>query len=170
MPAGLTLAGDGTISGTPTANGRARLTIAASTATDCNGNAIYTLNVGAPRWLAIGPDSGGAANLKTFDGAGQPLAGPLVSLLAAPPSYRGGVRVAVGDVNGDGVFDLVGGAGPGVGPIVAVFDGATGAMLHTFFAFDPRFTGGVHVAAGDVSGDGLADVIVGAGEGGAPAV
>ena len=77
--------------------------------------------------------------------------------------FAGGVRVAVGDVNGDGVQDVIAGAGPGAGAEVKVYSGADGALLHDFFAWPlGSFTGGVFVAAGDVNGDGRADVIVGA--------
>jgi hypothetical protein len=40
----------------------------------------------------------------------------------------------------------------------------------SFRAFDPQVRTGVFVAAGDVTGDDRAEVIVGAGEGGVPAV
>src|SRR5262249_7428485 len=53
------------------------------------------------------------------------------------------------------------GVGSGAGPHVKVFDGATGAEVRSFFAFD-GFSGGVFVAAGDLNGDGRAEVIVGA--------
>src|SRR5205814_1813081 len=89
---------------------------------------------------------------------------------AYDPNFHGGVQVATGDVNGDGVDDVITGAGPGGGPHVKVFDGATGAVLRSFFAYDDAFRGGVFVAAGDVNKDGFADVVTGAGAGGGPHV
>jgi hypothetical protein len=90
--------------------------------------------------------------------------------LAFDPSFTGGVRVAVGDVTGDGYPDLVVAPGPGGGPQVKVYDGATGNVRATFYAFDPSFTGGVYVAVGDVDGDGRGEVIASAGPGGGPRV
>jgi len=63
------------------------------------------------------------------------------------------------------------GAGPGApGGHVKVFDGQTGLELLSFFAFDPNFTGGVRVAAGDVDGDKIPEIITGAGIGAQPHV
>jgi VCBS repeat-containing protein len=87
--------------------------------------------------------------------------------------FDGGVRVARADVNGDGIPDVIAGAGPGAGPNVRVFDGRGYAMagpLGSFFAFDPSLSTGVFVAAGDVDGDGHADVIVSADAGATPHV
>jgi hypothetical protein len=78
--------------------------------------------------------------------------------------------VAGGDVNGDGRADIITGAGNPGGPHVKVFSGADGSLLQSFFAYAPSFFGGVTVAAGDVNGDGFADVITGAGAGGGPHV
>src|SRR4051812_2468817 len=60
--------------------------------------------------------------------------------------FTGGVSVAAGDVNGDGILDLITGAGPDGGPHVKVISGATGQQLNSFYAYEPGFTGGVFVA------------------------
>src|SRR5262249_21381824 len=53
-------------------------------------------------------------------------------------------------------------------PHVKAFSGLNGALLTQFFAYDATFRGGVFVAAGDVTGDGKADIITGPGSGGGP--
>src|SRR4051794_36056782 len=78
------------------------------------------------------------------------------------------LTVAVGYVNG--APEIIAGAGPGGGPQVTVFDGTTGQLLRAFYGLSPSFTGGVFVAAGDVNGDGLPDIIVGADRSGGPQV
>jgi hypothetical protein len=114
---------------------------------------------------AAGP--GGGPHIKVFNGA---TFGLLDQFMAYDPAFRGGVYVAVGDVNGDGTPDIITGAGQGGGPHVKVFDGRTGATIDSFFAYDAAFRGGVTVAAGDVNGDGKADIVTGAGQGGGPHV
>lgn len=116
--------------------------------------------------FAVAAGAGGTPRVRTYDFAGNPK----LDFLAFEPSFSGGVRVAVGDITGDGVDDIVVGAGPGGGPRVRVFDGRNGEVLQDFFAFESTFTGGVYVGAADVTGDGRADIVVGAGSLGAPRV
>jgi FG-GAP-like repeat len=85
-------------------------------------------------------------------------------------AFTGGARVGAGLVNSGGTPDIVVGAGPGGSPQVMVFDGVTLATIHNFLPYSPGFTGGVYVAAGDINGDGSADIITGAGPGAVPQV
>jgi subtilisin-like proprotein convertase family protein len=117
--------------------------------------------------LVVGADAGGGPEVEVLN---QATLAPIMAFFAYDPAFMGGVRVATGDVNGDGVPDIITGPGPSGGPDIRVFDGKTGALIREFMAFDPRFTGGVFVAAGDVNGDGFADIIVGADAGGGPEV
>ncbi len=61
------------------------------------------------------------------------------------------------------------GAGPGGGPQVKAYDN-DGVERYSFFAYDPAYRGGVVVSLGDVTGDGLADMVTGTLAGGAPHV
>jgi hypothetical protein len=124
---------------------------------DVNGDGVLDVITGA--------GAGGGPHVKVFDGATGDI---LASFFAYDPSFTGGVSVAGADLNGDGKADVITGAGPGGGPHVKAFDVNTGTVLASYFAYDSSFRGGVNVAAGDVTGDGLADIVTGAGPGGGP--
>jgi hypothetical protein len=91
------------------------------------------------------------------------------------PNFRGGARAGIGDLNGDGTGDLLVSAGFGGGPRVAGFDGKTLTSSKTrlfadFFLFEEGLRNGVFITAGDLDGDGKAEVIGGGGPGGGPRV
>lgn len=107
--------------------------------------------------IVVGSDAGPVATVQVFDSR----SGALLQTLQPFDQYTLGVKVATGDVNGDGIADIIVSAGAGApGGHVRVFDGATFAEVASFFTF-VGYTGGVNIAAGDVDGDGFADVIVG---------
>src|SRR5262245_16048727 len=113
--------------------------------------------------IITGAGPGGGPHVRVLSGA---TGTETLGFYAYDEPFRGGVFVAAGDINGDGVDDIVTGAGEGGGPHVKVFDGRSGQLLDQFMAFDPNFAGGVRVAVGDITGDGRADIICGAGPGG----
>jgi hypothetical protein len=91
--------------------------------------------------------------------------GALAYALSSPdptPDYTFGSAVATGDVNGDGMAEVIVGA-----PFdneVHVFAGADGSLLYSLSMPNPTSgaTFGQALATGDVNGDGKADIIVAA--------
>ena len=92
------------------------------------------------------------------------------AFFAFDQAFTGCVFVAVQDVNGDGILDIIAAAGAGGGPEVRIFNGDALTILRAFFAYDQSFSGGVSDATIDLSNDGILDLVAGAGAGGAPDV
>jgi hypothetical protein len=91
--------------------------------------------------------------------------GALISVFQAyEPTYREGVRVAVGDIDGDGLPEIITAPGHDHSPLVKVFNFA-GTLITSFLAYDSSYTGGVTVAVGDVDGNGRNDIITGPSQG-----
>jgi hypothetical protein len=125
-------------------------------------------NAGLIRTFAVPseetPTGGGTAGNPFFGGPGGVQTGILLNPGLAPgaltpggagsaglvdplfANLRGGVRVAAVDWDGDGLDDIVTGAGPGSAPRVRVFNAATGAEIASILAFNPTFLGGINVA------------------------
>ncbi|MFN6050095.1 MAG: FG-GAP repeat domain-containing protein, partial [Planctomycetia bacterium] len=117
--------------------------------------------------LVTGPNAGGGPHIKVYDGKTNQV---IYEFMAYAPTFTGGVSVSLADVNGDGRLDIVTGTGKGGGPHVIAFDGMSGRQILSFMAYNPAFRGGVFVAAGDMNGDGYAEIVTGTGVGGGPHV
>lgn len=131
--------------------------------------------------VAIGHLEGKKKDLEVVVGSG-PGRAPVVSVFSShgnlirqfapyPDHMRAGVNVAAGDVDGDGWDEIITGTMRDGGPHIRVFN-QQGQPVYTtgFFAFDSGFRGGVSVAAADVNGDGVDEIVAGAGVGGGPQV
>ncbi|MFM7539867.1 MAG: FG-GAP-like repeat-containing protein, partial [Planctomycetota bacterium] len=79
--------------------------------------------------------------------------------------FQGKVTISTGDINGDGVPDILTGSGIGNRPHVRVFNGVDLSNVASFFVLETSLMGEVSVAAGDINGDGRADIIAAAGRG-----
>lgn len=115
--------------------------------------------------IVLGAGPGGGPHVRIFSSQGKLIS----QFFAYNPEFKGGVKVAVGDVDGDGLGEIITGAGPGGGPHVRVFDLA-GNIKAQFFAYEDNFRGGLDLAAGDIDGDGQSEIVTGAGPGGGPHV
>jgi uncharacterized delta-60 repeat protein len=132
--------------------------------------------------LVLTPDQGGGPRVRVFTIFGGILTQRDDFFGIDDTSFRGGARAALGDLNGDGRPELIVGAGFGGGPRVAIYTGAgllrgdanPQHLVQDFLPFlgddASRLRNGVSVTAGDLNGDGYAEVIVGGGPGGAPRV
>ncbi|MDD5039817.1 MAG: L,D-transpeptidase [Patescibacteria group bacterium] len=80
--------------------------------------------------------------------------------LAFGSDFSGGASIAVCDLEGDGVTEIIVGAGPNGGPQVRILS-HEGIPKFTpgFFAYEINFRGGVNVACGDLDGNGTAEII-----------
>ncbi len=110
----------------------------------------------------------GTQHIKVFDLA---QGKEIDSFFAHDQKVAGGVRIGWGDANGDGIPDLFTVNGPGnVVTTVKVFNGKNRDVLGEFPVLDNKYRGGAYIVAGDVTGDGVANAIVGLDAGAVPLV
>lgn len=117
--------------------------------------------------MIVGAGPGGPPRVKVFSGADLSV---MADFFAFDAGATTGVNVAVGDVNGDGINDVITGSGPGGGPRVRILNGNGFSEISSFFAYTPAFVGGVSVAAGDFDGDGRDEIVTAPGAGHTPQV
>jgi hypothetical protein len=118
--------------------------------------------------VAVPGSTGHAAEVKIYDDNGDKL----VATVTPFQGFEGTPSVAMGDIDDDGVYDLVVGAGKDHAPEVVVYAGkakegksAFETELARFQAFDSGATGGVGVAASQIDGSTADNIIVGSGPG-----
>ena len=72
----------------------------------------------------------------------------------------GGVRVAAADLDGNGRAEIVTAPGPGGGPNIRLFTKQGQAIGTGFMAGSGKPANGTFVTAGDLNGDGQAEIAV----------
>ena len=124
-----------------------------------------SLQIFLPQRFVVGSDVGIDSRVRVFGSDRTEVAN-----FSPFPGFTGGTRVAMVDVNGDGVPDIVAATGPGVPNLIRVFDGKDNSLLFEMQPFEESFTGGVFVVAGDVTGDLRDELVVTPDVGGGPRV
>jgi len=111
--------------------------------------------------VGAGPGEGNEGLVKVFNGDGTET-----GLEFRAHGYGYGVNVAAGDINGDGVDEIITAPGPGAdNPAeIRIYD-KNGNELENLRITAGQYGYGANVAGGDLNGDGYYEVVVGAGEG-----
>lgn len=115
--------------------------------------------------VVTAPAAGGGPHLKIFNSNGRVLS----QFFVYPNNFLGGVNVAAGDVNGDGVVEIITAPAGNYEPQVKIFN-AQGQLLKEFLAFNKNFHGGVNVAISDINADSTGEIVAAAAAGGGPQV
>jgi hypothetical protein len=119
--------------------------------------------------IITGTGKGSGPHVRTFNYIGNAVFTP--GFFPYNSAFRGGVRVGVGDLDGNGREEILTVPGIGGGPQVRVFDRyGRASVTNGFFAFEKSFSGGSFVAGGDTNQDGLDEIIVSVGSGSAPLI
>jgi len=112
--------------------------------------------------------AGRPTEVKVYDGNGDRL----VATVMPFSGFEGTPSVAMGDIDDDGVYDLVVGAGKDHAPELVVYAGKASngnapftKELARFEAFDSAARGGISVAASQIDGSTADNIIVGSGPG-----
>lgn len=118
--------------------------------------ALADLDGDGTKEIITGAGQGGGPHVRIFNKDGKPLVG---GFFAYDKNFRGGVKVAVMDLEGDGTKEIITSAGTGGGPHIRIFNKDGRPLVGGFFAYDKNFRGGVSIAVGDTDGDGTKEVI-----------
>ncbi len=103
------------------------------------------------------PGKNAWTELKVFDGRSFKQLTTLLPYKDA--AWWAGAYIATGDTNGDGRDEIVDGLDAGCCTTLHVLDGVSGNDLSGFYPYGSNSEVGARVAAGDLNGDGTADVI-----------
>jgi hypothetical protein len=188
LPAGLSLEeATGILSGRATELGKTVVTVRMTDGTGSQWDVVVDLRVDpANKAMLVSAGLGSNNNLNalspsmvnplshlngtavTLWGTAAPDAGSVphaVGQIVPYVGYTGQVNLFLEELNKDGRPIAITGTGPGAAPHVMVIDVQSGEVLHSFYAFDPAFKGGINVSAGDFNNDGVNDIVVISGQG-----
>lgn len=124
--------------------------------------AAYDFNKDGSKEIVVAVASGGGPQVMTYSQTGKRLS---AGFFAFDKNFRGGVNIAVADLDRDGKGDIVAAPASGLAPTIKLFN-EQGRGIGSFLAYAQNFKGGVNVSVGDVDGDGRTEIVTGPAAGG----
>jgi len=118
--------------------------------------------------IAVAYGAGNAPQVRIYNTSGRLLK----TIFPYEASYRGGVKVAVANIDGRANHsraEIITAPGRGHDPLVKIFD-QTGKLTGQFLAYSKRWQGGFNLTTGDLNNDGISEIAVGALSGATPHV
>ncbi len=174
LPDGLNIDVDtGTISGTPKEGGNHTFTVQVTDYSTPTQTATeeFTMKVINKGHIVTGAGAGAAPWLRSYSAYGNEASKPK-NLMTFAATFRGGINVATGDLDGDGIDEIIAAPRGAGAPLVRVFDkqGTPKFNKNGFYAYDRNLRCGTDVAAADLDGNGIDEIITTPGTGCGPQV
>ncbi|MCX6744278.1 MAG: putative glycoside hydrolase [Candidatus Parcubacteria bacterium] len=118
--------------------------------------AVCTTKGNGNKEIVTGAGYMGGPQVRIFDKNGKVLSG---GFFAYGTTFRGGVNVACGDIDANGIDEIVTGAGFGGSSHVRMFNSKFEALNPGFFAFGKDTRTGVRVFLADLDNDGAKEIL-----------
>lgn len=101
------------------------------------------------------PKKGAAPHVRILDSYGNLES----QFFAYAETFRGGVSIALADVDNDGLSEIITMPESSAGPQVRVFE-KDGTLISQFWAYASTIRGGYNLSVGDVNEDNISDIII----------
>ncbi|MBU0964549.1 L,D-transpeptidase family protein [Patescibacteria group bacterium] len=109
--------------------------------------------------IVTGPKSAGGSHIRIFNRYGQSVFTP--GFFAYDSSIKGGVNIAIGDLDGGGFKEIITAPAFGVEPRVNVFNRYGNKLGYDIYPFHSEYSGGVSLAIANIDGGSEEELVMG---------
>jgi len=123
--------------------------------------------------IVVAPMSGGGPNIRTFGYRNGAMVPVTANFMAYDVNFRGGISLSIGDLEGDGISEIITAPISGGGPHIRVFGMRNKVFVPVtlgVIAYAPEFHGGIVTTMADLNGNGKDEAVTGVYSNGGPHV